>query len=131
MTEIGTSETIKTSETYKDGMKIIERLNIVRNWKTMTKTSKYAIIGYCMGFVATLSFYTYNDGKKALLNKRLEDAKNNRIINDSNTIYEEEWIAVKEGCKKNRMHNFFSSLVFPASLISEIFPSIIMRINKK
>ena len=96
----------------------------------MGRTSKYAIIAYGIGFASTLSFYTYNDGKKALLYKRLRNAKENRNITDIEVIRDEEWIAVKEGCKQNRTYNFFSSLFFPASIISELFPSIVMSMNK-
>jgi len=125
----GTSEIIKTSETVsKDGTKIIERFNIVRNWGKMSRKSKWSILGYGLGFVTTMSFYTYNDGKKALLRKRLDDSKSNQF-KDYDTIVKEEWITVKDGCQQNTFDNFCSSLFFPITILSETFPSIVMWMN--
>ncbi len=127
----GTSHVIKTSETVKDGTRIIERFNIIKNWSKISRTSKYSIVCYCLGFVTTMSFYTYNDGKKALLRKRLDDMiKYQNTTKYPETVNKEEWIAVKEGCKENSFGNFFSSLFFPVSIISETFPSIVMWMNK-
>lgn len=78
-------------------------------------------IGYMSIGLLHFAVLTYNDGKTALIMYR----------NDNTEKYDpnQEWLAVKFGCRKNLGENLFESFMFPYTIISNLLPSLIMLLN--
>lgn len=121
-TESGTSERIFTKESEKDGWKILEKFNVVNNWSKLSRTKKWLIGGYSTLAVSNFMFVTYNDGKQSLLKFR-EDRKGSKFINKT------EWDVVYDGCNENLLDNFWSSIFFPFSTVSNMMPHLVMFFN--
>ena len=121
--ESGTSERTFTKEVEKDGWKVLEKINVVNNWKKLSRTQKWLIGGYSGLAVSNFMFVTYNDGKRSLMQYRKDRNKANFPIKDT------EWDAVYDGCNENLLDNFWSSTFFPFSTVSNVMPHLVMLFN--
>ncbi|MCZ6910747.1 MAG: hypothetical protein O7C56_07520 [Rickettsia endosymbiont of Ixodes persulcatus] len=92
------------------------------------------------GFCVTSSFLvaTYNDGKDELLksrtvhNKYINDPETRysyKYINDPETRYRLDWEAVRKGCSDKPFVNFWESVIFPFTLISNVMPRLVIALN--
>jgi hypothetical protein len=100
---------------------ITEKWNVVKRFQSMSPMRKVCVAVYGVFALGSFCTYTYNDGKKAL-------------VEFSSTNYsnaDEEWICVKEACQENLFYNFWCSIVFPATFISNVFPSLVLWLNRK
>jgi hypothetical protein len=132
----GTAEKVITKETKnKDGTSILEKVNIVHRWNSMSKTKRIVLAVY--GACATGSFFvaTYNDGKSELVQRRANRTGPHRSMNDSIIEADSEkrtaddWTYVRKGCTQNAYYNFWSALFFPFRWVSDAMPKVVMLMN--
>jgi hypothetical protein len=129
-TSEGTIQQTMTKETTEGGWKIIEKVNVFKQWSTMSRTQKILIGSYTgLGF-GTFSFATYNDGKGSLLKCR-ETLSKPGTIKTKEEIISQEWKAVKAGCNENLGVNFWKSVFFPCTFIADLMPQVVLLLNKK
>ena len=118
--EEGVSTVTKTSEKFNNGIKTVVRWDIIRRFSTMSKPKKLLFGGYLATVMVSFCTFTYNDGKESLIKHR----KKVPIIS-----HEEEWLSVKNGCSENVWDNFWSSVFFPATCVTNVVPSLVMWLN--
>jgi hypothetical protein len=120
MSEHTSIKAIKTTQLVDN--KSVERLNIIKKFRSLSPLSKGLWTGYGIIMIGSFCSYTYNDGKKSLIEARMKNP---------NISAEEEWLYVEDGCAQNIWRNFWSSMLFPFTAISNIFPTIVVRMNSK
>lgn len=126
MSHTNTEEIIKTREVVdKEGF--LTKTRIVQFYSKLSYRSKYAMWGYFGGVLIHNLFSSYNVGRKALINHRLE----NSAVNNTTVEKQQEFEAVKSAISKNSFKRFFSSLVFPYTIASEMVPNIVVALNQK
>lgn len=113
-----------TVENTSSGKKMIERINIYKNWNSYSKTKKSFILGYLLMATGAFIFKTYNDGKDALIDYRKETKPEKRTDT-------ELWQKVSDGCSKYMFDNFLASFLFPFTFFSNMMPNLIIAINKE
>jgi hypothetical protein len=103
-----------TEITLKDGVKttLSERFNKLSSFK------RRFIIGYGLLSIVNFGVSSYMDGKNALLTYR-----------KNGFFYENEFDAVSKGCKRRGLDNFIISIVLPYTVISNIVPVIVIKMN--
>ena len=124
MTEGSIQQTI-TKESTKNGMSIIEVINVRKHWSTLTPVTKYVVIGYVSA--AGLLYLTriYNDGKESLMKFRKDKTTGGSKFKD-----DDEMSVTMKGCRSNSWSHFFDSIIFPYSIAAEIMPRIVLWLNK-
>ena len=131
----GTAEKLITKEIKSaDGTSIIEKINIIHRFTNMSKRTKI-LLGVYTGCV-TGSFFlaTYNDGKKELLSAREETKESTSSTIQKNKTDPEwrrkqDWDAVTKGCSRHMGSNFWNSLFFPFTWVTDAMPSVVLLFN--
>lgn len=101
----------------------VARWNFIRR---MSPARKIGLLIYGLLASGTFCSHTYNDGKQALVKRRLS-----RISKGQETEPDDqEWLVVKEACSENMWDNFWCATFFPASMISNMFPSLVLWWNR-
>lgn len=82
---------------------------------------KLSTIIYITSSIFYTGYMSYNDGVKEL-----------RLYNESkvSSPYLNELDAIKNGCSKNSFDHFIKGITFPYSIISEVIPYVILKINQ-
>ena len=87
----------------------------------MGKTQKLLLGGYLTTVMVSFRTFTYNNGKEVLIKYR----KKFPIISQ-----EDEWLSVKNGCSDNVWDNLWSSVFFPVTCVTNVFPTLVMWLNE-
>jgi hypothetical protein len=120
----GSSTTELVRNVQKDGWQVIEKINIVKNWNTLSKRTKYIIGGYSGLAVCNLLASTYNKGKEALIDFRTQSTTNKS--DDGG-----EWLAVRKGCSDKFLTTVGESIMLPYTALSKIMPWLVIKLNPK
>ena len=127
-TSEGTTEKVITKEIKgKDGLTIIEKINIIQKWSKMSTIQKLLLGSYGSSIIASFSFSTYHDGRDALIKRREERVKNTQKNIDN--IAEDDWRAAKYGCTQNIGSNFIESVFFPIMWTARVIPKLVLFLN--
>jgi hypothetical protein len=125
--EVGESVSTIT-KTSKDGS-FIQKINIISKWSTMSRNKKIAVGAYASFVFATYVGYSYNDGKQALLQDRLDRLEKNKSSKSLADIRSHEWYVVRKGATHKKWENMWSSIFFPYTFIEAFIPNIIITMN--
>jgi hypothetical protein len=112
--------TRKTTEVFVDG-KVVKRWDIVQQLKTSPYWRSFGLV-YLGAALASFACATYWDGVDALSEFRRKNPDATR---------EDEWRAARNGCTKHMWGNAWDAIVIPFSLISRIFPALVMLTNPR
>jgi hypothetical protein len=126
-----TSETVITKTDVKDNYNILEKINIIQRWSTLSRRTKIAFGVYATIGLTNYAGCVYNDGKKALIAHRADVAERQ----DQNLSPEKKmdaiWNAVYNGCRKHRWEHFWDSLFFPYHFLSNAIPYVVIKNNEQ
>ena len=123
-------KTITKEYVNADGHKITEFINISKHWNKIDPFWRKVILGYTGTATLSYCWFTYNDGKKSLINHRIR-VKQDIISKSKEQKLNEEWFAIKDGCTYNSFNNFCKSFMFPFTIFNNIVPEFIFIMNKE
>lgn len=126
-TEIGESVSTIT-KTSNDGS-FVQKINIIRRWSTMSRNKKLAVCAYTGFAFATYVGYSYNDGKHALLQDRLDRLEKNKSFKSLTDIRSHEWSVARDGALRHKGQNMWNSIFFPYTFIEAFLPNMIISMN--
>jgi hypothetical protein len=97
---------------------------------TLRAPVRYGGIGYLISAVLYTSTCCYSDSLGALnIFRNIDDKNHNKYCEDNNLKTEMD--ACKHGAYKNFGGHFFSSIIWPFSIASDIIPRIVLILNYK
>jgi hypothetical protein len=113
--------TITKKFVEKDGGSVIEKKSFLQTFSRMSRGKKIFLGVY--GILATGGFAmsVHNDGREELLKHRSRTKKD---------MFDSDWDAVKYGCERDLGFNFFRSLFFPYTILSDMMPHIVLATTK-
>jgi len=124
----GTIHQILTKETNEGGWKILEKINVKKNWTQMSRTKKTILCTYFGVASSEFIISVYGNGKTHLLKYRSTASYSQKTPSQ---IESEEWLAVKKGCNENLTANFWKSIFFPFTAVADFMPQVVLFINSK
>ena len=127
MSESGkTVETLTKLQNKGTGGMLKSVTHVTKYWSRLSPLKRRCIWAYAGIAFASYSFRTYNDGKQSLLAFR-----NGNFTTESNwrEKISTDWDATYYGCKKNSVNNFFSSIFFPYTWVSDAAPAVVLQLN--
>lgn len=88
---------------------------------------------YLSGFLICNFSYSYSDAKKKLDEFRKKNYSEYLDVKDKQDAkyLDSQWSAVKYGAYQNFNSNFLYSLIWPLTMISDIVPYLVLKMNKK
>jgi hypothetical protein len=117
-----------TKKEQVDGSKV-ERINIVRTWNNMSKSSKRGLAIYGALSVGTFAYGIYQDGCHGLEKYRNGDWPYDSKDNPEQTK-KKEFEAIVNGCKRDAGGRFADALIFPYTIFKSIVPHAVYYMNK-
>ena len=106
----------------------IHNTRIVTTWNQWSKFKKITVVFYIGTVLGTFGTSCYIDGKRGLLKHREEVVSYNGIdTKNKQSIFKNEYDAVWNNI--NGYKNFWESLFFPWTLISNAMPWLVIKLN--
>jgi hypothetical protein len=139
MTSESTVNKIVKETNPKNGFRMFETTMITKHLSSMSKTSKYMLLGYAAFVGISFATSSYVDGKKRLFEFRGLRAATGDVPARAQNLPKftdyygkailTEWDSVYDGCTRNMGCNFWESLTFPFSYTAKIMPWIVLTLN--